>query len=205
MSTGPNSVCTESVSTEGTVLRVYGIINNKTGKILAAGRVCLMATLVFACREGACDELSGVELFIEACRHQGLNPVQIRSGFAEYEREIKNQPLSEREIQKRIEDDIELWRKHMASAVTDVGRRNVEQQIRDSPARIRSRNVGIERSRTRSLFRGNDVSDGYRRQETVQFDSVAQKWSDKPDVVLRRGLEDGADNVVWNPNRPWTK
>ena len=56
-------------------------------KSLMAVRVCFFATLVLACAEGVCDEQPGVELFIEACRHQGLNPVQIRSGYVEYERE----------------------------------------------------------------------------------------------------------------------
>ena len=169
-------------------------------KSLMAVRVWFFATLVLACAEGVCDEQPGVELFIEACRHQGLNPVQIRSGYVEYERELKTQPLSEREIQKRIDDHIELVRKHMAKALTDVGRRSVEQQIRDTPAFIRSHSLGIERSRVKLLFRGNDASDAYRRQEVTQFDPVTQRWDAKPDVVLGHGVEDGADNVVWDPD-----
>ena len=169
-------------------------------KSLMAVRVWFFATLVLACAEGVCDEQPGVELFIEACRHQGLNPVQIRSGYVEYERELKTQPLSEREIQKRIDDHIELVRKHMAKALTDVGRRSVEQQIRDAPAFIRSHSLGIERSRVKLLFRGNDASDAYRRQEVTQFDPVTQRWDAKPDGVLGHGVEDGADNVVWDPD-----
>ena len=169
-------------------------------KSRTAVRVCFFATLVLACAEGVCDEQSGGELFIEACRHQGLNPIQIRSGCFEYEREIRTQPLSEREIQKRIDDHIELVRKHMAKALTDVGRRSVEQQIRDTPAFIRSHSLGIERCRVKLLFRGNDVSDGCRRQEVAQFDPVTQRWDAEPDVMLGHGVDDGTNNVVWNPD-----
>lgn len=145
------------------------------------------------------DEQPGVDLFIEACRHQGLNPVQIRSGYAEFELEIKTPPLSEQEIQKRIDDHIELVRTRMAKAVTDVGRRSVEQQIRDTPAFIRAQNVGIERSRSKVLFRGNDRSEGYRRHEILRFDPVTATWSGKPEVLVQRGMNERGGSVMWNP------
>jgi hypothetical protein len=144
------------------------------------------------------DEQPGVDLFIEACRHQGLNPVQIRSGYAEFELEIKTPPLSEQEIQKRIDDHIELVRTQMANAITDVGRRSVEQQIRDAPAHIRSQNGGIERSRNRVLFRGNDRSGGYRRHEILRFDPATGTSPGKPDVLLQRGMNESGGSVMWD-------
>lgn len=194
------SGCSASVDAEVRLSRSFGRIVTKLLRSPVAGRVCFCATLLLACVEGVCGEQSGVELFIEACRHQGLNPAQIRSGYLEYEREIRTQPLSEREIQKRIDDHIELVRTQMAKALTDEGRRSVEKQIRDTPAIIRSHSGGIERSRLKLLFRGNDASDAYRRQEVAQFDPVTQRWDATPDVVLGHGVEDGADNVVWDPD-----
>jgi hypothetical protein len=145
------------------------------------------------------DEQPGVDLFIEACRHQGLNPVQIRSGYAEFELEIKTPPLTELEIQKNVDEEVDLMRKHMANAVTDVGRRSVEQQIRDTPAFIRSRNLGIERSRSKVLFRGNDRSEGYRRHEILRFDPVTATWSGKPEVLVQRGMNERGGSVMWDP------
>jgi hypothetical protein len=145
--------------------------------------------------QGVCDE-PGVDLFVEACRNQGLSPVQIQSLVAEYELEIKTQPLTEQEIEKQVEAQIPILRKQMALAVNDAGRRLLEEAIRDLPARIRSGNLGISRSRTKILFRENGNGDGWRRQEVLRFDAAANKWKDKPDVLLQSAL-DGGDNVVW--------
>lgn len=172
---------------------------NASRKTSLAALVLLGVALSAGCVEVCGEEQSGADLFIEACRHQGLNPVQIRSGYAEFEVEIRTPPLSEQEIQKRIDDHIELVRKHMANAVTDVGRRSVEQQIRDTPAFIRAQNVGIERSRSKLLFRGNDRSEGYRRHEILRFDPVTATWSGKPEILVQRGMNERGGSVMWDP------
>jgi hypothetical protein len=159
----------------------------------------LGVALSAGCVEVRGEEQSGADLFIEACRHQGLNPVQLRSGYAEFEVEIRTPPLTELEIQKKVDEEVELMRKHMANAVNDVGRRHVEQAIRDTPARIRSRNLGIERSRSKVLFRGNDRSEGYRRHEILRFDPVTTTWSGKPEVLVQRGMNERGGSVMWDP------
>lgn len=70
-----------------------------------ASRVALLvasvlpgAALSAGCADVRGDEQPGVDLFIETCRHQGLNPAQIRSGYAEFELKIKTPPRSEQEI-----------------------------------------------------------------------------------------------------------
>jgi len=159
----------------------------------------LGVALSAGCVEVRGEEQSGADLFIEACRHQGLDPVQVRSGYAEFEVEIRTPPLTELEIQKNVDEEVDLMRKHMANAVTDVGRRHVEQAIRDTPARIRSRNLGIERSRSKVLFRGNDRSEGYRRHEILRFDPVTTTWSGKPEVLVQRGMNERGGSVMWDP------
>ena len=87
----------------------------------------------------------------------------------------------------------------MANAVTDVGRRSVEQQIRDTPATIRAQNVCIERSRSKVLFRGNDRSEGYRRHEILRFDPVTETGYGKPEVLVQRGMNEHGGSVMWDP------
>jgi hypothetical protein len=168
-------------------------------KSLMAVRVCFFATLVLACAEGVCDEQSGSGLFIEACRHQGLNPVQIRSGYNEFELEIKTQPLTEAEIQQNIEQEIAAVRRVIAMAKNDLMRQKIEKTLDDVPSRVQAHSRGVKLLKIKVLFRGNDVRSGDRRQEIVRFDPVTDIWDHNPDIVMRRGVEKGADSVLWQP------
>ena len=54
--------------------------------------VLYLALVVFFMHPLHAEELDGIDLFIQACQHQGLNPVMIRTGYAEMEVEITDPP-----------------------------------------------------------------------------------------------------------------
>lgn len=165
----------------------------------ALWRWTLLGGLALSSSQGRGQDFWGVDLFIEACRHQGLNPAQMRSGYAEFELEVKTQPLTEAEIQQNIEQEIAAVRRVIAMAKNDLMRQKIEKTLDDVPSRVRAHSRGVKLQKMKVLFRGNDVRSGDRRQEIVRFDPVTDMWDPTPDIIMRRGVEKGADSVLWQP------
>jgi arsenate reductase-like glutaredoxin family protein len=149
---------------------------------------------------GAADnELTGVDLFIEACRWQGLNPAMIRTGYAEFEMEVTTRPPSDAEIQKEIDEVRESFRKMIAKQSKNQKEQSrLQDALKTIPDAVRSQRTGSRRSRVRVLFDGNDVTFGKRRSELIKFSPAVKKWN-QPLIALRRGLtKEGEDNVLWD-------
>jgi hypothetical protein len=118
--------------------------------------------------EGIEKPATGIDLFIEACRWQGLNPAMISTGYAEFEATVTKPPPSESEIQKEIEKHCDGVRQLLGKQTDEKLRSHLETVLQNIPKVVRARSTGTRRSRIKVLFDGNDVTFGKRRFECAR-------------------------------------
>jgi hypothetical protein len=147
------------------------------------------------------DKPTGIDLFIEACHSQGLNPAMIRTGYAELEVTTTKLELSEANLQKQVDAAAKSYREAMKKMPDEKSHAQIEQTIKNLPNVIRINNAE-RRSRVKMLFDGNDVELGRRRMEESFFEPVfTRKWT-KPGIALRNGLsKSGEDSISWQPSQ----
>ncbi len=148
--------------------------------------------------KGAEEAATGVDLFVEACRWQGLNPAMIRTGSVELELLVTTPQKSTKEIQEEVDQRSKELHEFIQMQEGEEIRSDLEGALKKLPDVVRARNTGARRSLIKVLFGGNDSTFGKRRCEVINYNPAAEGW-DKPLLGLRRGLtKDGEDTALWD-------
>ncbi|NQT14320.1 MAG: DUF1573 domain-containing protein [Planctomycetes bacterium] len=169
-------------------------------KYLASVVLYVLATIAGppVIANGADEAVTGIDLFIEACRWQGLNPAMIRTGYAEFETVVTTPSKSEKEIQEEVEERSKGLREFFATRTEEGAQADLERVMEELPKAVRARSSGRRRSRIKVLFGGNDITFGKRRFEVVNFDPAAEVWEQPLTAIRRNATKQGGDNVLWD-------
>jgi hypothetical protein len=168
-------------------------------RILLKPILLILSFIIFLLGECYSSE---VELFINACRNQGLNPKLFYSGRIDFSLVIKEPPASEEKIIAEIETLKESHRQ--AAEKNPAIKIHLEKIFENIPQGVRNRFSEDKKMKGHIVFKKDSSLQDFAKFEICYFDLNSKKWS-LPTIVLRLlGPNQKSENAIWNPDMQQT-